>query len=125
MKNLKLIYLLSILFSIATFGQQEQSESCTKNLVISAKMNFEEDLKNNSMVIYLKGGIVSVITKDDQKFEKLYSIKYHDFGCVMPENFTYYESYNHNVFNYLKEKHGNEWKKTVNKNAFGWNNLVL
>lgn len=102
-----------------SYSQQKEQRGCTKHLVISAKMNFENDLKNNSMVIHLKGGIVSVISKDDLKFEKLYGIKYHDFGCVMPENFTYYESYNHYVFNYLKEKYGNDWKKLVNKNAFG------
>ncbi|WP_296150110.1 hypothetical protein [uncultured Flavobacterium sp.] len=120
MKKIKLVYFMIILVSSFSYSQQKQQRGCTKHLVISAKMNFEEDLKNNSMVIYLKGGIVSVITKEDQKFEKLYSIRYHDFGCVMPEDPTYYESYNHFAFEYLKEKHGNDWKKIVNKNVFGW-----
>ena len=125
MKNIKLICFITILIYSFSYSQQKEQLGCTKHLAISAKMNFEESLKTNSLIIYLRGGIVSAITNEDKKFEKLYGIKYHDFGCVLPENLTYYESYNHFVFNYLKEKFGNDWKKSINKNAFGVNNLTL
>jgi len=122
MKKIKLIYFLAIFISALGIGQEKDQRGCTKHLVISAKMNFEDDLKNKSIVLYLKGGIVSVITKNDREFEKSYGIKYHDFGCVLPEDFTYYEIYNHYVFQYLTEKYGNDWKELMNKNAFGWKN---
>jgi len=119
MKNIKILYLLLVFISAFSFGQQR---GCTKHLAISAKMNFDESLKNNSFVIYLKGGIVSVITNEDRKFEKSYAVKYRDFGCVMPEDPTYYENYNRYVFNYLKEKYGSDCMNLINKNAFGLNN---
>lgn len=125
MKKIKLIYFIIILISSFSYSQQNKQRGCTKHIVISAKMNFEESLKSNSLIIYLRGGIVSVITNDDRKFEKLYGIKYYDFGCVPPDDLTYYESYNCFVFDYLKEKYGNDWKKSINKNAFGFNNLAL
>lgn len=125
MKNMKLIHLLFVLLSIPTSGQQVQSEVCTKHLAISAKMNFEEDLKNNTITLYVRGGIVSAITLNDKRFEKLYNVKYRDFGCVVPEDVSFYEKYNQYVFHYLEEKYGNDWKKLANKNAFGWNKLGL
>lgn len=125
MKKIKLICFILILTSAISYSQQKTQPGCTKHLAISAKMNFEESLKTNSLIIYLRGGIVSVITDEDKKFEKSYGIKYHDFGCVLPENLKFYESYNHYVFNHLKEKFGNDWKKSINKNAFGVNNLTL
>ena len=119
MKNIKLIHFLLIFISTLSFGQQKEDKTCSKHVVMSAKMNFEDDLKNNSLVIYLKGGIVSSVTNGDKKFEKLYAIRYHDFGCMMPKESNYYENYNHHVFSYLKEKYGNDCLNSINKSAFG------
>ena len=119
MKNIKFLYLLTLLISSVSFSQTETIPRCTKHLAISAKMNFEEDLKNNSITIYLQGGIVSVIKNEDLVFQDKYGINYHDSGCVVVGDFEYYKMYNHHVFAYLSEKFGEGWKKELNSSAFG------
>lgn len=119
MKNIKFLYLLILLISSVSFSQTETILGCTKHVAISAKMNFEEDLKNNSLTIYLQGGIVSVIKKEDLVFQEKYDIRYHDSGCVVVGDFEYYKMYNHHVFAYLSEKFGDGWKKELSISAFG------
>lgn len=119
MKNIKFIYLLALLVSSLSFSQTETILGCTKHIAIAAKMNFEEDLKNNSITIYLQGGIVSVIKNEDLVFQDKYGIRYHDSGCVAVGDFEYYKMYNHHVFAYLSEKFGERWKKELNSSAFG------
>lgn len=119
MKTIKLICLLFFFLSASAFSQENEQQGCTKHMAISAKMNFEKDLKNERIVIYVRGGIVAAITEADRKFEKEYAIQYRDFGCLTPGNPSYYENYNHHVFSYLKEKHGNDCVNLINKSAFG------
>ena len=85
-----------------------------------ATMAFRNDVKLKRVKIYLLGGIVSVIQKDDHAFEKQYGIQYHDFGCVVPANLDYYKRYNALAYNYLTEKSGAGWKAAINTNAVGW-----
>ena len=126
MKNIKLAFSLIIFISYISNAQEKTEIGCNKYTAMSARMNFENDLKNNSLVIYLQGGIVSVIKETDHDFEKLYKIQYYDFGCTIPSDMSLelYKIYNQFVFEYLKEKFGNEWQKTLNPNAFGWNNTA-
>ncbi|WDO12948.1 hypothetical protein MH928_16705 [Flavobacterium sp. WW92] len=77
----KYIFFMFLISSLS-FGQTEDRIGCTKHLAISAKMNFEDDLKNNHVTIYLRGGIVSVIKDADLLFQKKYGVNYHDSGCV-------------------------------------------
>lgn len=126
MKNLKLI-LASILMCMSCFSFAQKTKTpdpsipCSKGQAIAAKRNFENDLKNNTIKLYLQGGIISVINKEDLLFQKDYSIQYKDFGCVAPANISFYEAYNYQVFHYLSEKFGNNWKEKLNINAFGLN----
>jgi len=114
----KYIFFMFLISSLS-FGQTEDRTGCTKHLAISAKMNFEDDLKNNHITIYLRGGIVSVIKDADLLFQKKYDVNYHDSGCVAMGDFDYYKMYNHQVFAYLSKKFGEDWKKELNANAFG------
>lgn len=118
---MKKYILLMILVSSVSFGQSEEKTKCTKHLAISAKTNFENDLKDNSITIYLRGGIVSVIKDEDLLFQKKYNINYHDSGCVAVGDFDYYKMYNHQVFAYLSKNFGEDWKRELNANAFGLN----
>jgi hypothetical protein len=125
---MKMIWYL-FFFATITCNAQETKDSeaifgCTKNEAISAKMNFENDLKTNKITIYLQGGIVSVIKKEDLDFQKKYGIYYKDFGCLAPINISYYEKYNYQVFNYLSTKFAGNWKEALNINAYGANNWI-
>lgn len=115
----KYIYIIVLLISPLAFGQKQNEIGCTKYAAMSAKTNFENDLKSNSITIYLQGGIVSVIKKEDLAFQEKYGIRYHDSGCVATRDFDYYKLYNHHVFAYLSGKFGEDWKKELNTSAFG------
>ena len=117
MKSLFLV----LLISSRLFAQEEKNPvKCNRHEVISAKINFEEDLKHHKTTIYLQGGIVSVVKKNDLEFASNHGISYHDFGCMTPANISYYEKYNQNVFNYLLGKFGKKWISEMNANAFGF-----
>jgi len=125
MKNLKPVLASAIiLISLFSCGQAKETTVKSTSSVASAKKNFKQDVEKDSINIYLQGGIVSVITKEDHLFEEKYGVKYHDLGCIVPENKEYYEFYNHQVFMYLSLKFGNSWKNEFNPNAFGWNNTA-
>lgn len=115
----KYIYIITLLISSLSFGQAQNEIGCSKYLAMSAVTNFEQDLKDNNITIYLQGGIVSVIKNEDLVFQKKYDINYHDSGCVAMGDFDYYKLYNHQVFAYLSKKFGEDWKKEVNPSAFG------
>jgi hypothetical protein len=115
----KYIYIIVFLISSLAFGQKQNEIGCTKHLAISAKTNFENDVKNNTVTIYLQGGIVSVIKKEDLAFQEKYGIRYHDSGCVATKNLDYYKMYNYHAFAYLSGKFGEHWKRELNSNAFG------
>lgn len=117
---------LALLISSSLFAQEEKNPvKCNRHEVISAKMNFEEDLKQNKITIYLQGGIVSVVKKNDLEFALNHGISYHDFGCMAPGNISYYEKYNQNVFNYLLRKFGKKWISEMNSNAFGFQKWAI
>jgi len=123
MKNIKLAYLLPLLISTFSNAQEKMNSGCNKYIIMSAKADFDDDKKNDALVLYLQGGIVAVIKEPDHDFEKLYKIKYRDLGCVVPSDLELqrYKSYNQFVFMYLKERFGDEWQQTVNQNTIGWN----
>lgn len=111
--------------SVTLFAQQNQAEDTatknSKNLFSADPENkFKNDFKSGKLTLYLMGGIVSVIKKADMEFEKKYQINYHDFGCMPPNNFEFYEQYNQLVFNHLLKQHGREWIHMANINAFGF-----
>lgn len=115
----KYICIIMLLISSFVFSQKQDEIGCTKYVAMSAKANFDNDLKNNTVTIYLRGGIVSVIKNEDLVFQEKYGIRYHDSGCVTTKDLDYYEMYNHNVFAYLSKKFGDDWKNELNANAFG------
>lgn len=69
--------------------------------------------------------MVSSAAPSDKEFQEKYKIKYHDFGCVIPENMDYYREYNLLVLQYLKKKHGTKWEKDIRKNILGWEKWKL
>lgn len=118
MKLLFITLLISV--SLSAQNQTETPIKCDKYESISAKMNFEENVKQGKITVYLQGGIVSVVKNADLEFASNHGIFYHDFGCMAPGNISYYEKYNRYVFNYLLEKFGKTWIPKMNSNAFGF-----
>lgn len=132
MKTIKLIFSILFFMSSSVFGQKNDTLKINNNQkpilfessINEAKNKFEQDLKSKKLKLYLLGGIVSVIKKEDLAFEKEYKIHYYDFGCTPPMNFEFYEHYNQFVFDHLSKEYGKDWIVSTNTNAFGfkkWN----
>ncbi len=71
-------------------------------------------------IIYVLGGIASVITKEDIAFAKKYNIQFHDFGCLAPANMEKYEKLNAQVFDQLNKEFGTNWQKEIRKGILGY-----
>ena len=78
------------------------------------------EIKSNTKIIYILGGIASVITKEDLVFAKKYNIYFHDFGCIAPTNFEEYETKNELVFEYLNKTYGSQWQKEIKPSVLGF-----
>lgn len=106
--NFKLIFLISVF----SFSLNAQEKKQNEPVVI--------EVNQNTKTIYVLGGIASVITKEDLAFAKIYNLKFHDFGCLAPANFEFYESKNDLVFDYLNKTYGKQWQKEMKPNAMGF-----
>ena len=125
MKLILLLYSLLLLTNATSFGQKKHSDNNQKTILAaaakeSAQQKFEQDLTTKNIKIYLLGGIISVITKEDLEFERNYKLRYYDFGCTPPVNFETFEKYNQLVFDYLLKEYGKHWISSTNQNAFGF-----
>ncbi|RWX02531.1 FEKKY domain-containing protein [Flavobacterium cerinum] len=103
-------FLFVLVLSISSYAQE-------KNITPQNKL--QADIKNGTVTLYVLSGIVSSATPADKGFLEKYNVKYHDFGCVIPENIDYYREYNLLVLQYLKKKFGTKWEKDVRKNILG------
>lgn len=94
--------------------------SYTQDKNTTPQQKLQTDIKKRTVTLYILGGIVSKATPPDKGFQEKYKVKYHDFGCVAPENLDYYKDYNLLVLQYLKKKFGTTWKKDIRKDILGW-----
>ena len=81
---------------------------------------FKSDIKNNTIFIFLQGGIAPAVYENDTLFENKYKIYFYDFGDLT-SNMKCIVRYNENVFNYLTNLHGNKWMKEIRKDVIGLN----
>lgn len=119
-----MIVLLILAFS-AGYAQEAPNDETKKTIPfsqITPERKFENDVRKSSITIYTLGGLKPYGQKAIEAFQQKYSVKYHDFGCLAPGNMSYYEKYNLLVFNYLKDKWGEEWEKDVKDTAMGFYN---
>ena len=108
MKIAQLI-IATLLFSFSIQAQEKK-----QNDTIRIEIN------SNTKTIYVLGGIVSAITKEDLAFAKKYNIQFHDFGCIAPTNFEEYEEKNVLVFEYLNKAFGKQWQKEIKPSVLGF-----
>ena len=119
----KLLFLL--LFCNFCFAQTKQlvtkpsgaqktldSKNC-KDVAKYAQM----DINDNNISLFLQGGIAPSIDPTDLIFEKKYSLKFDDLGCMANKCA---ERYNHIIFNYLSKTYGEKWTKEIQKEVLGF-----
>lgn len=112
MKLIKNKFKLLILAFIFSFSTNAQEKTENESVVI--------EVNQNTKTIYVLGGIMSVITKEDLAFAKKHNFKFDDFGCLAPVNFEIYETKNALVFEYLNTTFGKQWQEKMKPNAMGF-----
>ena len=106
--NFKLILLISVF----SFSLNAQEKKQNEPVVI--------EVNQNTKVLYVLGGIASVTTKGDLAFAKKYNLRFHDFGCLAPVDFEFYESKNDLVFDYLNKTYGKQWQQEMKPTSMGF-----
>jgi hypothetical protein len=127
-----LLFFFSVISQI-TFGQSRtltdeeiNNSTITKITFADTTRNcevmyqwFKHDVANNTIFLFLQGGIAPVIYSDDKGFESKYKVYFWDFGCTTPEQKCLI-SYNTKVFDYLTNTYGKTWMKKIRKDVIGF-----
>ena len=108
-----------------SFAQTEVIDSVQNQEVSVSGYNKQKaltDIRKGSIKIILPGGIVAAAKLlGDEAFEKKYGINFFSQGCVrFPKDNE--AAYNEEVFKYLDQKFGKEWRDEIRKDAIGFNN---
>jgi hypothetical protein len=78
----------------------------------------KSDINNQTIFLFLDGGIAPVVHRTDQDFEQKYKVYYFDFGDTPPE-LKCVIKYNQMVFDYLTNTFGKKWIKQARKDIIG------
>jgi hypothetical protein len=127
------IVLILIFITIIGFGQKQKltDEKINNSSAILLKLAtpetcdeiegwLESDFENETVFLYIQGGIAPVSYSTDQEFENKYGIYYYDFGCIAPE-YKCILKYNFLVFEYLDSEYDKKWKRKIRKDVIGFN----
>lgn len=108
--------------ALLTIGLKKDS---TKEYAFSKynKKGALEDLRKGDVKLLLPGGIIEAPTQPyDSTFERKYNVTFISQGCVrfLGDNEA---AYNAEVFKYLDEKYGKDWRKEIRSDVIGLKNL--
>ena len=90
--------------------------SSTSNPHSDCNYNFENDLKANSIKLFLIGGISPTHVQGQEQHEKRFSFVYYDFGCL-PDSEICTKEYSAKAFKYLDSKYGKLWRNFVRQDV--------
>ena len=126
MKNKIIFFFIFISLNIS-YGQNKSfqdaiDESNVNKILLkidcdSINSIVNEDIKNESIFIFLNGGVAPIRFSTDEIFEKKYNVHFYEQGCV---NSLCAESYNMIIFDYLKNAYGKKWMKEIRDDAVGF-----
>lgn len=114
--------LLFIVLGNGAFAQKQVSDSTNQKEVYFQACNSEKarkDIKNGMIEIILPGGIAAASElPGDAAFEEKYGISFFSQGCVrFPGDNE--SAYNQEVFKFLDEKFGKDWRSEIRTDAIG------
>ena len=122
---MKSIYLL-LLISNFCFSQNKSDN--TYNNSDASKVHFIDDclkaeefayndIKNNTIFIFLQSGEAPTVYSLDKTFEKKYNVNFNEQGCIGSKCA---EAYNQIIFDYLYKTYGNKWMKEIRKDILSY-----
>jgi len=128
---MKIISFLFLLSYSATFYCQEDSTMISIDLISDSTAEYSvfispynrkgalKDIEKGRLKLLLPGGIVSAAElPNDSIFEEKYNVVFISQGCVRSPGENQAE-YNYEIFKYLDETYGREWRKEVRKDVIG------
>lgn len=110
---MKKIIILLLLFMIVPDALAQST--------ITPEMQFRKDVANNTIHIYILGGLMDRVQEGEADFQEEYNITYYKFGCLAPPNLSFYSDYNLLAFVHLKNKFGAAWEGKIRKDVIAWN----
>ena len=115
------LFIFNFSFSQNESDNKYNNSGASKTTIIDdcseVKNYAEADIKNNTIYVFLQGGIAPVIYSTDNDFEKKYGTVFNDLGCIGSKCA---ETYNHYIFNHLYKTFGKKWMKTIRKDTLGY-----
>ena len=105
--------------TIVTIG--EKSQRMELNIQLNCNYSAEtakDDIARNQTKILLSGGVAPTVYPNQKEFEIKFNLTYFELGCLY-EPHTCLEEYNQEVFRYLDEKYGKEWRDLVRQDVIG------
>ena len=129
---MKIISFLILLTYSATFYCQEDSIVFSIHLISDSTAEYSvfispynrkgalKDIEKGRLKLLLPGGIVSAAElPNDSIFEEKYNVVFISQGCVRSPGENQAE-YNYEIFKYLDETYGSEWRKEIRKDVIGF-----
>ena len=105
--------------TIVTIG--EKSQWLELNIQLNCNYSAEtakDDIARNQTKILLSGGVAPTVYPNQKEFEIKFNLTYFELGCHHVPH-TCLEEYNQEVFRYLDEKYGQEWRDLVRQDVIG------
>ncbi|RVU01971.1 hypothetical protein EOD41_08445 [Mucilaginibacter limnophilus] len=120
-------YLLFCLIILSGSVKLKAQSTQKDSVVISEYENYHtnvgkaralHDISNNTIKLLLIGGMRPKHFDDQERFERKYDITYYTYGCVFPRG-EKIRAYNAEVFKYLDNKYGKDWRKETRPDVIG------
>ena len=80
----------------------------------------DRDIAAGHPFLILQSGIAPAIYSGDSIFSKKFRVTYWEEGCSGP-GLVPMQAYNARVFDYLQQKYGSTWRKSVRRDVVGLN----
>lgn len=115
-----------ILLTSISFSQERDTLSNHEKdtLIITPRFTKEtakRDIKSEYFTLVLPGGIISAPTKEgDPEFCEKYHVKFISQTCTRLPGEKFAE-YNTEIFQYLDEKYGTDWRSEIRQDVIGLN----
>ena len=123
-----ILSLLLLLFIQPTAHAQVDSTITDWDEYFAQKYSVEsakKALHEGTAELLIVGGISPIVYIGQERFKKKYGVGYNDFGCLPECSNQEMKLYNYTIFNWLNEKYGKKWQKSVRKDVVGFEKWAL
>lgn len=131
MVNPRTIFLSSLLllgFYLTAHAQVDNGTITDWDEYLARKYSVEsakKALQDGTAELLIVGGISPAVFIGQGRFKKKYGVGYNDFGCIPECSDQEMKLYNYAIFDWLNERYGKKWQKSVRKDVVGYDKWAL